>query len=213
MRVLSWNVRGLRNPERRSIISRYCLQWKPDVLFFQETLLEDVDSTKWEYFSRIQFVDFFFVPSMGRSRGQIISWRKDRFSMMDTFVGVHSASVVLRRRYYKMLFLFSTVYGPLNRSDLQQLWVDLSNARRMWDSIPWLVGGDFNVTLLASDRLVGKGGMDPGSEDFWTCINYSGLLEMGLADLRIWRLFFLQPIVILWSDHFHIIAPSCGRMG
>ena len=45
-----------------------------------------------------------------------------------------------------------------------------------------LMGGDFNVTVVAKDRPNNVGGQDPNSEGFWTSILEMTLQEMGLVD-------------------------------
>mgnify|MGYP003565974201 CR=1 FL=1 len=41
MRVLTWNVRGLRNKVRRASLIRYLTEWEIDCALIQETHLEE----------------------------------------------------------------------------------------------------------------------------------------------------------------------------
>ena len=47
-----------------------------------------------------------------------------------------------------------------------------------------LIGGDFNVTLMASDHPKDGGGRDPGSRQFRDIITELGMTEMGPSDRR-----------------------------
>lgn len=92
------------------------------------------------------------------SGGQIITWIKDQFVLQDTIMGSQCLSCVPSQKSDGMLLLLTSMYGPLHRSDQTVLWSDLDSVRSKWGLIPWLVGGDFNVTLLSDDRRGGRGG-------------------------------------------------------
>lgn len=94
MKVLSWNVRGLRG-DRIPIVARYLAQWKPDICFLQETHIEEVDDFKWKSFENCQLNDKCYLPSLGRSGGQLIMWNKDLFVPQDTIMGRYCLSCVL----------------------------------------------------------------------------------------------------------------------
>ena len=53
---------------------------------------------------------------------------------------------------------------------------------------PVLIGGDFNETLEAEDRLNGMGGKDPRSVQFRETLLQLGLVKMGPSHRRFtWR--------------------------
>ena len=43
LRLISWNVRGLNNPQKRESVKHWIQSWKCDVVCLQETKLEVVD--------------------------------------------------------------------------------------------------------------------------------------------------------------------------
>jgi exonuclease III len=43
IRILSWNVRGLNNPKKRSVIKNILWDWKCDVVCLQETKCSAID--------------------------------------------------------------------------------------------------------------------------------------------------------------------------
>ena len=44
LRLLSWNVRRLNNPQKRDICKNLLKEWKCDIVCFQETKLSSLDS-------------------------------------------------------------------------------------------------------------------------------------------------------------------------
>ena len=43
IRILSWNVRGINNPQKMSVIKNLLRDWKCDVVCLQETKLSSID--------------------------------------------------------------------------------------------------------------------------------------------------------------------------
>ena len=44
LKILSWNVRGLNNPQKRDTVKNLLKEWKCDVVCFQETKLDYANS-------------------------------------------------------------------------------------------------------------------------------------------------------------------------
>ena len=44
LKILSWNVRGLKNPQKRDTVKNLLKEWKCDVVCFQETKLDYANS-------------------------------------------------------------------------------------------------------------------------------------------------------------------------
>ena len=45
LRLLSWNVRGLNNPQKREVCKNFLKEWRCDVVYLQETKLGSLNST------------------------------------------------------------------------------------------------------------------------------------------------------------------------
>jgi exonuclease III len=43
LKIISWNVRGLNNPQKRGVVKNWLCEWKCDVVCLQETKLDKVD--------------------------------------------------------------------------------------------------------------------------------------------------------------------------
>ena len=78
--------------------------------------------------------------------------------------------------------MVASIYGPASVPLWEELWVDILEVGEAFRGVPLLFGGDFNITLEATDRPNDFGGRDPISEEFLPCMAAGGLQEMGLSD-------------------------------
>ena len=90
----------------------------------------------------------------------------------------------LKSRWGGTPFVVASVYGPSHPGRREELWEDLRQLQGAFPETPMLIGGDFNVTLRASDRPNGGGGRDPGSAQFRELIDSLSLAEMDPMDRR-----------------------------
>ena len=58
LEILSWNVRGLNNPQKRDMVNNLLKEWKCDVVCFQETKLDSVNSAVVKSLWSSPFVDW-----------------------------------------------------------------------------------------------------------------------------------------------------------
>ena len=78
-----------------------------------------------------------------------------------------------------MIWVVASAYGPSNPSIRDQFWSDLAELAEKFRDLPLIIDVDFNVTLEVEDRPFGRGGQDPGSEQFRNILAQLGLQEMG----------------------------------
>ena len=45
LRLISWNIRGLNNPQKRDVVKNLLKDWRGDVVCLQETKLASVDGS------------------------------------------------------------------------------------------------------------------------------------------------------------------------
>jgi exonuclease III len=43
LRLISWNVRGLNNPQKREVVKHLLREWQCDIVCLQETKLDGLD--------------------------------------------------------------------------------------------------------------------------------------------------------------------------
>ena len=96
--------------------------------------------------------------------------------LVDSEIGLFSISCLFKMVEGGVLWMFSGVYGPVERNLKEIFWEELGSIRGWWEG-PWCLGGDFNEILSPSERVRG-GNITPPMRRFAEIVN-----EMGLRDL------------------------------
>ncbi|KAH0713391.1 hypothetical protein KY290_008987 [Solanum tuberosum] len=74
--------------------------------------------------------------------------------------------------------LVTVVYASCNAINREELWNSIQHISSHF-SLPWLVGGDFNVILSPEEKMGGSPINYQENEDFANCIATSGLYDLG----------------------------------
>ena len=123
-----------------------------------------------------------------RSGGIILAWKEDLFDHASTWTGRHLVAARLINRRDGSGFVVASAYGPTTAALWSEMWDDLVTLQGAHLDSPILIGEDFNVTIMANDRLNGGGGRDLGASQFREVIASLGMTEMGPSDQRFtWR--------------------------
>ena len=166
MKCISWNVRGLHDVKRRSIVAKYLREWGATVVGLQETWLEKCEPHDWRMVGRDILEGYHAVNATGRSGRVLIAWNEGLYDKEDLWDGQFVAAVKLSRRSDGLKVVVASVYGLVYANRWERLWEELDEVVDRFNGTPLLFGGDFNVTLEADDRPYGAGGRDQGSEEF-----------------------------------------------
>ncbi|KAI9117610.1 hypothetical protein K1719_011776 [Acacia pycnantha] len=147
---LYWNSRGACSKHLLQNISSVCKEAQPCLLVLSETKCER--ETQFLYLQKLGFDDYSFVPSVGRSGGMIVLWKKS----------IVSVSILQKEQQLIHLrctitghqpFLLSAIYAIPLDSRKQALWNNLKDIAVT--SEPWVVIGDFNDIALTTERTGG----------------------------------------------------------
>ncbi|GJV14255.1 probable L-cysteine desulfhydrase, chloroplastic [Tanacetum coccineum] len=79
----------------------------------------------------------------------------------------------------------SFIYADNKGMDIRLLWNDLLLAKCCTVRCPWVIMGDFNVTLKLEEHSVGKSTISNDMQEFLDCMN-----NIGVEDLCISRMFY-----------------------
>ncbi|KAK4601973.1 hypothetical protein RGQ29_011173 [Quercus rubra] len=91
LRLLSWNVRGLNNPQKIEVCKNLLKEWKCDIVCFQETKISSINvAFVWSLWGS-PFIDWAILDVVQTSGGVLLIWDK-----MDVIVGQFSINVLLR---------------------------------------------------------------------------------------------------------------------
>ena len=150
--ILSWNVRGLNNPQKQERVKFWLRQWKCDIICLQESKLNSLDKGIIRSIWGNPYVGWEVLHAEGTSGGVILMWDKRIVEKLDVLVGRFSVSCVWREVCDGFTWVGTGLYGPTCDVARQALWVELRDIRHKW-SFPWCIFGDFNVIRFPSERL------------------------------------------------------------
>ena len=86
-KILSWNVKGLNDRDKRLRISNLIRLWKVDIACFQETKMVSISNGFVQSLWGCPYVDWFHVDSRGASGGILLMWDRRAISRIDSCMG------------------------------------------------------------------------------------------------------------------------------
>ena len=122
LRLLSWNVRGLNNPQRREVCKNLLKDWKCDIVCFQETKVSAIDCAFFRSLWGSPFTDWIVLDAVQSSGGVLLIWDK----RVIVIVGQFSVNVLLRGVVDDFVWAYTGVYGPNDDGQPATLWEELS---------------------------------------------------------------------------------------
>lgn len=147
MSLLSWNCRGLGQPQTVRVLKEMVKSLKPGLLFLSETLVED---NKIELLaSNIGFTNFFSVDRQGWGGGLAVFWKNNMQCSVLESSNNHIDLVI--RESNSLEWRLTCFYGYPERERRQQSW-DLLRFLASRSQLPWCVFGDFNDLLSSKDK-------------------------------------------------------------
>ena len=72
LRLLSWNVRGVNNAQKRSVIRNFLRDWRCDVVCLQETKVDCMDFRMVRSLWGNQFVDWLALDAVNTAGGVLL---------------------------------------------------------------------------------------------------------------------------------------------
>jgi hypothetical protein len=137
MILMSWNCRGLGNPEAVRALHLMVKTKGPQVLFLMETKL---DAGRMERI-RVQlgFGNNFTIMSLGSSGGLALLWKDEAAVMIHNFSQFHIDADV--DTVTTKVWRFTGFYGQPDQSLKRESWALLKHLSRL-DNKPWLCMGE-----------------------------------------------------------------------
>ena len=154
IKILSWNVRGVNDPEKRKVIKNFIRIHRVDMICLQETKVQDMNIDIVRSLGVGRFLNWTALNAEGSAGGILLIWDKRRIRLGDSMLGNFSVSCLFRMEEDGFQWVFSGVYGLVDKSLRELFWKELGSIKGLWND-PWCVGGDFNEILSPYERSKG----------------------------------------------------------
>ena len=162
LNTMIWNARGIKNSDTRSRVKALIKLHRLNLCAILEPLIpvSDLLSTR---------LKLMFASSLSNNRSTIWLFWDDSLDCSLIHDGGQSLTVLCHHKTTNVDFLLTIVYAKCTRSERQTLWRHLRHVNP--SSLPWLVGGDFNVVTSLDERLGGLPVQVSAMQDFNDCID------------------------------------------
>ena len=115
IKILSWNVRDVNDPDKRRVIKSFLRSNRVDLVCLQETKVQQMNNVMARSIGVGRFLNWRALNAEGSAGGILLLWDKRRISLVDSVAGSFSVSCLFRMEDDDFQWVFSGVYGPTRR--------------------------------------------------------------------------------------------------
>jgi exonuclease III len=112
LKILSWNVKGINELNKRLRIKGLIRDWKVDLVCLMETKMKVITRAVVRSLWGCQHVDWCYMGASGASGGILIMWDRRAVEKEDEYLGQYTLVVSLSNTNNIFLWAFGGVYGP-----------------------------------------------------------------------------------------------------
>lgn len=142
-KLLTWNVRGMGAIQKRHRVHTYLLRCQAHIVFLQESHLteSEAQTTRKKWWGHNYSTNY-----SAFSRGAAI-WTRHGvpFTELERRVDDQGRYILLKGTLDGSPVILGSIYAPNFDQDKFLHW--LGTALAGWDTIPWILGGDWNAVL------------------------------------------------------------------
>ena len=151
IRLLSWNVRGANNCDKRKVIKALIKKNRVDLVCLHETKIQEMSRGLIRSLGVGRRLEWGTVDSRGTTGGIVVIWDNRVLELIELEKGEHSISCHFKNCEDGFMWTFTGVCGPTMRRDRECFWNELGAIYGLWNG-PWCVAG--NVLKTGPDRPV-----------------------------------------------------------
>jgi len=150
--LLNWNARGLNNPARKKIVRDLVADLRSTIVCLQETKVSICDGLLVNETLGSEFAkNYAFLPADETRGGVLVGVHEDYYHIVSSFTTTNAVSVKLQATTSNVSWWLTAVYGPQRDADKLAFLNELRQISLMTSDL-WLVIGDFNMILQATDK-------------------------------------------------------------
>ena len=137
IKILSFNVRGLRNFLKRKTVFSYLRKFKAHIILLQETHVLLEDEKTWAH--DLKNEKLFFNPLNSVSCGQIFICNGDNFEIISHDIIVPGRLQILKIKLNESILSIFNIYGPNNEKEKLQFIGQLQEILNTYENDNYLI--------------------------------------------------------------------------
>lgn len=166
-----WNIRGMCTTEKQKEVRNFIAKERLGICAVIETQIKrkklykigDSIFRNWEWVNNMNYCD--------KGCRIMIGWNGDLVNVNVIHYCKQAVLCKIEAITGSLTMFCTIIYAANGGYERQELWKDLSMQKRVVGDIPWIMMGDFNVTLDPSEHSKGSSSMNKDMCEFKDCIN------------------------------------------
>lgn len=176
-------MKCLGNPRTFRAVSDGIRHHNPQLLFLLETKCTASARNLNKIKTAFNYSGCFIVDCIGRSGGLCLLWKDDIDVSIRSFTFYHIDAAI---KWDSKSWRFTGIYGHPNAGYRDHTWKLLRRLHNQ-DESAWVIGGDFNATLLYEEKEGGVPVRESQIENFRSALDDCGLQDLDyLGDTFTW---------------------------
>jgi exonuclease III len=177
--ILCHNIRGINSESKWNSVKNNILETKADIVCLQETKRDVFYLNYLRKLCPRNFDDFAHVPSIGNSRGTLITWKGSKFSGQVVFENQFAQLVEFITKTNDQKWTLTNIYAPCT-TEGRNYFLEWFKNIQVPDDYLWIIMGDFYPIRRQENR--NKPGGDPNLMiRFSDAVSKLGLVEIPLS--------------------------------
>ena len=145
IKILSWNVRGLNDREKRRMAKLVARSQKADLVCFLETTVQEMSLKVVKSLGVGRSMDW-GADARGASRGILIFQDNKILELLELKRSGFTISGRFRNVEDGFVWVITGVYGPMPSREKKEFWKELGAIKGLWDD-PWCMGEGTSIPL------------------------------------------------------------------
>ena len=159
-KILSWNVRGVNDPDKRKVIKNFLRSHRADLVCLQETKVQEMTIDLVRRLGVGRCLNWKALNAEGSAGGIILLWDNSCISLVDSVVGSFSVSCLFRMVEDEFQWAFSEVYVPIENRLSESFWEELGLVKGLWMVLGALAAISMKFSIPMKD-LEAAGSLTP----------------------------------------------------
>ena len=131
IRIISWNVRGSNEKEKRKVIKAFLRPQRADVICLEETKIQEMTQNLARSLGVGRFLGWGAINARGASRGIVVLRDTRVVHLIGMEEGQFIVSCLFKNCENGSQWTFIGVYGPCSKREREGLWEELGSIQGM----------------------------------------------------------------------------------